>query len=101
MPNKNLLNKDTTAYNYLLTLLSKKSDADSINAILDALLTDKEQLELANRLRIFAMLKQGKPQRQISETLGVGIATVSRGAKAYQTHEVSNLLPNIEDALSE
>jgi TrpR family trp operon transcriptional repressor len=30
------------------------------------------------------MLEQGMPQRKIAETLGVGIATVSRGARAMK-----------------
>ncbi|HAO59099.1 MAG TPA: transcriptional regulator, partial [Psychrobacter sp.] len=40
-----------------------------------------------NRVRIFDLLQQGVTQRAISQQLGVGIATVSRGAKALQRHE--------------
>jgi TrpR family trp operon transcriptional repressor len=35
---------------------------------------------MANRLQIIEMLQQGIPQRQIADTLGVGIATVTRGS---------------------
>jgi len=58
-------------------------------------LTDKEQLEIANRIRIFDALDRGITQREISEKLGVGIATVSRGAKAIQSHDVSALLATL------
>lgn len=89
-----------TAYDYLLTLLSDTHDRTRLTTLLDALLTDKEQSELANRIQIFALLQQGLPQREIAESLGVGIATVSRGAKAYQQHQIAALLPNLKDQLS-
>lgn len=84
-----------SAYNYLLNLLTENTDKAHLIEVLDALLTEKEQVELANRLRIFAMLQQGRPQREISVALGVGVATVSRGAKAYQQHHVGELLPTL------
>lgn len=86
-----------TAYTYLLDLLSQSSDKAFIEQLLTALLTDKEQTEIANRIQIFALLQQGLPQREIAERLGVGIATVSRGAKAYQVNDVANLLPNLKE----
>ena len=86
-----------TAYAYLLDLLSQSNDKAVISQTLTALLTEKEQAEIANRIQIFALLQQGLPQREIAERLGVGIATVSRGAKAYQVNDVANLLPNLKD----
>lgn len=86
-----------TAYAYLLDLLSQSADKAFIEQLLTALLTDKEQTEIANRIQIFALLQQGLPQREIAERLGVGIATVSRGAKAYQFNDVANLLPNLKE----
>ena len=80
------------AYDYLVELLSQTDDSDFIREILAALLTEKEQKEIANRIRIFDLLERGITQREISEQLGVGIATVSRGAKAMQSHDVSALL---------
>ena len=47
---------------------------------------------IANRIRIFDLLDRGITQRDISEQLGVGIATVSRGARAMHSHDVSALL---------
>ncbi len=91
--------KTENAYNYLLTHLCENQDKEHLNQLLNAILTEKEQQELANRMLIFAMLQQGKPQREISEKLKVGIATVSRGAKAFQKYQVDQLLPNLADKL--
>mgnify|MGYP003608202977 CR=1 FL=1 len=86
-----------TAYQTLITALAKSDDNGYIHDLLSALLTEKEQAEVANRVKIFALLQQGLPQREIAERLGVGIATVSRGAKAYSQHEVNKLLPELQD----
>ncbi|MGP9688146.1 Trp family transcriptional regulator [Psychrobacter sp. AOP22-C1-C5] len=82
----------TDPYRSLLKHLASCSDNDDIEGLLNALLTDKEQYEIANRIRIFDLLERGATQRDISEQLGVGIATVSRGAKAIQSHDISALL---------
>jgi TrpR family trp operon transcriptional repressor len=82
----------TDTYQSLLTHLAQCNDATEIAALLTALLTDKEQQDIANRIRIFDLLEKGVTQREIAEQLGVGIATVSRGAKARQQHDVSALL---------
>ena len=52
--------------------------------VLRELLPATALAEVANRLQIFEMLEQGIPQRKIAERLGVGIATVTRGSKAYK-----------------
>ncbi|MBV7434779.1 helix-turn-helix domain-containing protein [Cardiobacteriaceae bacterium TAE3-ERU3] len=67
-----------------------------VQALLTAFLTDSEQHELTNRLRIFTLLAQDYTQREIAEQLGVGIATVSRGARAYQQHSIAELLPHLQ-----
>lgn len=82
----------TDPYQSLLTHLASTPDSADIEALLTALLTDKEQQDIANRIRIFDLLEKGVTQREIAEQLGVGIATVSRGAKAMQKHDVGALL---------
>lgn len=89
------LAKKHQSYKTLIQLIEEKPNAVFLEKLFDAILTDKEQLELEKRLQIFALLQQGLPQREISERLEVGIATVSRGAKAYQIHAVNELLPNL------
>lgn len=53
-----------------------------MQSLLEALFTAKELVELENRIEILRLLGQGQTQREIARSLGVGIATVSRGAKA-------------------
>ena len=64
------------------TLLHKillETDKDkTMSFLMKALFTKKELKELENRLKIFQLLLKGKTQREISEILNVGIATVTR-----------------------
>ncbi len=66
-------------------LLEQKSPEEMEKALSD-LLTASELDEVAKRLQIFEMLAEGVPQRQIAESLGVGIATVSRGSSVLKKH---------------
>ena len=68
---------------HLLAMGSRKA---MDNALRD-LLTPAEYAEIVKRLQIFRMLEAGMPQRKIAEELGVGIATVTRGARALKSHE--------------
>lgn len=97
MPNSH--DQTDSAYDYLLTLLSQTNNQAQLAEIFEMLMTQKEQTELANRLTIFALLQQGMTQREISAKLGVGIATVSRGAKVLGQHNIDELLPNLGEAL--
>ena len=90
----------TNPYHSLLNHLANSNDSAAIDELFTALLTDKEQQEISNRIRIFDLLERGITQREISEQLGVGIATVSRGAKAMQAHDVSALLKSHRDNIS-
>lgn len=60
-----------------LHMKTKKEMLDFLKGIL----TPKEIEEMVKRLQIIKMLKQGVPQHKISEKLGVGIATVTRGSR--------------------
>lgn len=72
-------NQANDAYDYLLKLLVETDDRAHLSAIFDALMTEKEQTELANRLTIFALLQQGMTQREISAQL-VSVSQRCRGA---------------------
>lgn len=95
--NDNLTNNGQDAECFLFDLFCQTQDVEHMQQLFYALLTDKERKELVNRIQIFALLQQELPQREIAKRLGVGIATVSRGAKAYQINDVANLLPNLKD----
>lgn len=67
-------------------LLSRKNRAEMEKALL-RLFTTAELSELNNRLKILEMLEDGVPQRKIADTLGVGIATVTRGSNALKANK--------------
>ncbi len=71
----------------LLDYLLAANDRESMARCLNQLLTPTEHEEIVKRLQIFNMLEAGIPQRKIAEQLGVGIATVSRGARAMKDIE--------------
>lgn len=77
---------NTELLNLLDTLLAA-IDRESMADCLDQLLTPSELEEIAKRLQIIKLLQAGMPQRKIAEQLGVGIATVSRGARALKQRE--------------
>lgn len=60
---------------------------DEVIKFFEWLLTPQEFKQLPMRLQIMRMLKKGIPQRKIAETLGVGIATVTRGSKELEKYE--------------
>ncbi|NYS76330.1 MULTISPECIES: Trp family transcriptional regulator [Halomonadaceae] len=78
----------TTDDNYQAELIRHLLAIDSPKAMdeaLASLLTPAEYQEISKRLQIFKLLREGVPHRKIAETLGVGIATVSRGSRALTT----------------
>ena len=85
--------------NLLTKLLTETNDAIKMTLLLKALFTSKELKELENRISIFQMLLKGKKQREISEELGVGIATVTRGAQACENEEIFKIESNIINTL--
>lgn len=62
------------------TLLKAKTPEEMENLLL-GLLTPKELEEFEKRIEIVKLLKQGVAQHKVAEKLGVGVATVSRGAQ--------------------
>lgn len=79
------MNTDELAHKALLSHLLDADSPEALHAKLSQLLTPTEYEEVVNRLQIIQMLRDGIPQRKIAETLGVGIATVSRGARALKS----------------
>lgn len=65
----------------LFSSLHHKKDYDALFALL---FTEKERKEMELRIAIFHGLLQGKSQRTIAAELGTGIATVTRGVKAWR-----------------
>lgn len=83
MKNKNI--------NDLAQALSQvKSEAEMLD-FLKGLLTLGELEEIARRLQIVKLLKEGLSQREIAEKLKVGIATVTRGSKEIKQGRFKNI----------
>lgn len=59
-------------------------DRQLLNDFLHDLLTPAEQEALATRWQIIKQLARKVPQWEVSKSLGVGIATVTRGARALR-----------------
>jgi TrpR family trp operon transcriptional repressor len=68
----------------LVQFLTEVDDGLVLEKRLKALLTPNEIEEMLRRLKILELLEQGVPQRDIAKQLGVGIATVTRGSRAFK-----------------
>lgn len=68
----------------LVDLIKALKSEEDIAAFLECSLTESEIIMISERWNIFGKLKEGKTQRAISYETGAGIATVTRGAKAYR-----------------
>ena len=71
---------------FLETLLSFHTKRE-LHSFLVAILTPAEFEQLPIRLEIVRQLKKGVPQREIAEELGVGIATITRGAREIKQNK--------------
>lgn len=78
------MNTPKTEKEALLDHLLDAKNRTEMGHSLEQLLTPSEYEEVCKRLQIFRLLEQGIPQRKIADILGVGIATVSRGARAMK-----------------
>ena len=65
----------------VIEIIHNIKDRELLADFLMALTTEKERAELSQRVQIVRRLVKGIPQLQISKDLGVGVATVTRGAK--------------------
>ena len=65
----------------LIEALLQVKNKDGMLDLLKGLFTVGELTEISRRLKIIKLLKEGISQRDITERLKVGIATVTRGSK--------------------
>ena len=61
--------------------IEKLQSDEDIKGFLLGVLTPGEIEEIAQRIEIIKMLKQGVSQHEVAAKLGVGVATVTRGSK--------------------
>ena len=67
--------------NELAGALVSIKKTDLALAFLENILTPDELDEIATRFQVAKLLNQGVPQREVAETLGISIGTVSRGSR--------------------
>ena len=67
-------------------LIFSAGSVEELSMVLSSLLTPAEIESISQRLCILDGLSAGVAQREIAETLRVGIATVTRGSRAWQDY---------------
>ena len=69
------------------TLLIELKTSDEAICLLQEIMTEAELDTLSKRWRILRMLKNGKTQREISNTLNVSLCKITRGSKILKNKE--------------
>ncbi|MCL5113912.1 MAG: trp operon repressor [Patescibacteria group bacterium] len=83
--------KSIKELNELIETLLRIKTKDEMLDFLEGILTPKELMEVPKRLAIVKMLKKGISQRDISDKLSVGVATVTRGSREIQKGRFQNV----------
>ncbi len=74
-------------WQHLMRLVKSAAEEEQHEMLLTMLLTADERDALVARVNIFnELLKSDLSQRQISQMLGVGIATITRGSNELKAH---------------
>ncbi len=88
-------NKLDKHWNRFIHMLTQASAEDDLDELLQMLLTADERESIVTRLHILQkLLEKESSQRAISQQLGVGIATVTRGSnelKKHSPHQINKL----------
>jgi TrpR family trp operon transcriptional repressor len=63
----------------------------SMKNLVRGLFTESEIEEFARRIEIVKMIKKDVPQHKIALTLGVGVATVTRGVREIKLGRFKNI----------
>lgn len=74
-------------WSQVMALIANAAEQDKHQSLLTMLMTPDEREALVARVNICHELLQGElSQRQISQLLGVGIATITRGSNELKSH---------------
>jgi len=72
-------------------LLNSAKSGVAMRNLMRGLFTENEIEELAQRIEIIKMIKKGVAHHKIALALGVGVATVTRGAREIKLGRFKNL----------
>jgi len=78
--------------NQITQAIQSCATTKELTALLKGLLTPPEIEMIATRIKIVSKLKHSIPQRIIAEELGVGIATVTRGARELKNGYFASII---------
>ncbi len=79
-------NPEYTEWQQILDLVKSSVESDQHEMLLTMLLSPDERESLISRVNIFRELLKGElSQRQISQLLGVGVATITRGSNELKS----------------
>lgn len=77
-------------------MLQSISSLEDMETVLLMLMTDKEMSAFVNRIKILELLNEKVPHREIASSLGVGVVTVTRGARVFNEDDFAILKKYID-----
>lgn len=81
------LTPEISDWQHVMRIVKSAADKEDHELLLTMLMTPDEREALVARVNIFnELLKGGISQRQISQMLGVGVATITRGSNELKNH---------------
>ncbi|EEX38261.1 MULTISPECIES: trp operon repressor [Vibrio] len=81
---------DYSDWSELLTLVQQAASLDQHEMLLTMLMTPDEREALVARVNILCELLKGElSQRQMSQLLGVGVATITRGSNELKSRSLT------------
>ncbi|MDG3087185.1 trp operon repressor [Vibrio hannami] len=81
------LKPDYDDWQQVLDLVEKAAESEQHEMLLTMLMTPDERESLVTRVNILNELLKGEvSQRQLSQMLGVGVATITRGSNELKGH---------------
>jgi TrpR family transcriptional regulator, trp operon repressor len=72
---------DSSGFSEFIDLVYSTRNREMLEDLLQGITTEAERVAIAHRLQIINKLLEGKTQFEIAAEMGVGVATVTRGAK--------------------
>ena len=69
----------------LIEIFTKTDSTQEMQKLFEELFTQREKYDFALRWRLMKELHDGKPQREIANSLGISLCKITRGSKILKT----------------